>query len=101
MPPAFSRAGIFDVGEFETSPLRQASAAFTGKLPGEHHFFTALVGADDVRTQFAMPSLIAADHLLLGEDGVAEEIVGGAQHRKMFLLCSRECAKAITLGLER
>jgi hypothetical protein len=101
MPPAFSRAGIFDVGEFETSPLRQASAAFAGKLPGQHYFFTALVGADDVRTQFAMTSLIGADHLLLPEDGVAEEIVGGAQHRKMFLLCSKEYATGIALGLER
>jgi len=101
MPPAFSHVGIFDVGEFETSPLRQASAALTGKLPGEHDCFTALVGADDVRTQFAMTSLIAADHLLLPEDGVAEEIVGGAQLRKMFLLCSKECATGIALGLER
>src|SRR5450631_2875185 len=101
MPPAFSHVGIFDVGEFETSPLRQASAALTGKLPGQHDCFTALVGADDVRTQFAMTSLIAADHLLLPKDGVAEEIIGGARHRKMFLLCSRECATGIALGLER
>jgi hypothetical protein len=101
MPQAFSRAGILHVGEFETSPLRQLAAALTGKLPGEHDRFTALVGADDVRTQFAMASLISADHLLLPEDRVAEEIVGGARHRKMFLLCSRECAKGITLGLER
>src|SRR5450432_4837640 len=68
MPPALSRAGIFDVGAVETSPLRQASAAFAGKLPGQHDCFTAPVGADDVRTQFAMTSLIAADHLLLPED---------------------------------
>jgi hypothetical protein len=34
-------------------------------------------------------SLIGADDLLLPEDRVAEEIVGGARHgRKRFLLCS-------------
>src|SRR4030088_32189 len=86
MPAAFSRAGILHVGEFETSPLRQLAAALAGKLPGEHDLFTALVGADDVRTQFAMAPLIAADHLLLPEDGVAEEIVGGAMHRKNVLV---------------
>ena len=90
VPEAIARASISDIGKFQTPPLRQSAAAFSGELPRQHDLFTALVGADDVRAQFARASLIAADHLLLGEDGVAEEIVGGAGHaRKMFLLCSR------------
>ena len=80
MPAPIAGARFPDVGQFQTPPLRQLAAAFAGKLPGQHDFFTALVGADDVRAQFARASLIAADHLLLGEDGVAEESVGGAGH---------------------
>src|SRR6267154_4583019 len=77
MPAAIAGARIADVDQSQTSPLRQLAAAFAGKLPGQHDFFTALVGADDVRAQFAMASLIGADHLLLPQDRVAEEIVGG------------------------
>src|SRR5882724_8557346 len=81
MPASIARAGILDVGKFQAPPLRQPAAAFAGKLPGQHDLFAASVGADDVRTQFAGTAVIAAHDLPFGEDGVAEEGVGGAGHR--------------------
>jgi len=39
-----------------------------------------------MRAQLAMAAVIAADHLLLGEDGVAEERVGGRGHWLMMLM---------------
>jgi hypothetical protein len=80
IPPATTCPGVPDIGEFQTPPLRQLAAAFSAKLPRQHGFLAVLVGADDVRTQFANASAIAADHLLLAEDGVAEEGIGGAGH---------------------
>src|SRR5882757_290710 len=82
MPAAVAGARFPNVRQFQTSPLRQLTAAFAGKLPGQHDLFTVLAGPDDVRTQFAPAAVIAADHLLPGEDGVAEEIVGGAGQRR-------------------
>ena len=72
MPAAITRAGILHIGKSQTPPLRQLAAAFAGELPGQHGFLAALVGADDVRAQFAAATVIAAHHLLLGKDGVAE-----------------------------
>src|SRR5437879_13573968 len=90
VPAAIPRAGIPDIGQPQATPLRQLAGTFTGKLPRQHDLFAAFVGADDVRAQFAMAAFIGADHLLLGEDGVAEELVSGAGHRRRwFLLCSR------------
>src|SRR5580704_18252495 len=80
MPPAASCTGMAHISQFETTPLRQLPAAFTGELPGQHDLFAVLVGSDDVRTQFATPAIIGAEHLLLAEDGVAKERVGGARH---------------------
>ena len=81
MPAAIAGARIPDVGQSQTTPLRQLAAAVAGKLPGQHDLFAAPAGADDVRTQFARAAIIAAHDLLLGADGVAEESVGGAGHR--------------------
>src|SRR5665213_3575415 len=78
MPSAMPRPGVPDIGKFQAPPLRQLAAALPAKLPRQHGFLAFLVGANDVRTQFANASAITADHLLLGEDGVAEEGVGGA-----------------------
>jgi hypothetical protein len=33
MPASIARAGVSDVGEFQTPPLGQSAAAFAGKLP--------------------------------------------------------------------
>src|ERR1700722_1443565 len=80
VPAAAARADMVDIGQFQAAPLRQLSAAFAGELPGQDDLFAALVGTDDVRTQFAMPTVIATKHLLLGEDSVAEERVGSVRH---------------------
>src|ERR1700732_347465 len=73
-------AGVPDVGQSQAPPLRQWARAFSGELPRQHDFFAVLVGADDVRAEFARAAVIAAHDLLLGEDGVAEEGIGGAGH---------------------
>src|SRR3981189_1169222 len=86
VPAAIAGARIPDVGQSQTPPLRQLAAAFASELPGQHDLFAALAGADDVRTQFVRAAVIAADHLLPGEDGVAEESVGGAGHRQNNVL---------------
>jgi hypothetical protein len=80
MPAAIAGAGVPDIGKPQAAPLRQLAAAAAGELPGQHNLFAGPVGADDVRTEFAGAAAIAADHLLLGEDGVAEEGVAGARH---------------------
>ena len=80
MPAAISCAGISDIGDFQASPLRQLAAAFPTELPRQHGFLAILVGADDVRTQFARAAVVGAGHLLLGKDRVTEEDVGGAGH---------------------
>jgi hypothetical protein len=80
VPAAIARAGIPDIGKPQASPLRQLARTFPGELPRQHDLFAAFVGADDVRTQFAHAAVIAADDLLFGEDGVAEEVIGGAGH---------------------
>ncbi len=71
-------AGVPDVGQSQAPPLRQWARAFSGELPRQHDLFAAFVGADDMRTEFAGAAVIAALDLLLGEDGVAEEGIGGA-----------------------
>jgi hypothetical protein len=81
IPAASARTGVADIGEFQAPPLRQLAAAFPGELPRQHDLFAALVGADDVRAQFAMTAVIGAGHLLFAEDGVPEEGVGGVGHR--------------------
>jgi hypothetical protein len=80
VPETITRANISDIGKFQTPPLRQSAAAFSGELPRQHDFFATSVRADDMRTQFASTAAIAADHLLFAEDGVAEEGVGLAGH---------------------
>ena len=80
VPAAISCAGISDIGEFQASPLRQLAAAFPAELPRQHCLLAAFVGADDVRTQFAIAAVVGARHLLLGKDRVTEEDVGGAGH---------------------
>jgi hypothetical protein len=55
------------------------------QLPGQHDFLAVFVGADDMPSQLATIAGVTASHLLFGEDGVAEEGVGGGGH----LRCSR------------
>ena len=55
--------GVSDVGKPQAAPLRQAAAALSGKLPRQHHFLAASVMADDLRTQFAIAPVIAANDL--------------------------------------
>jgi hypothetical protein len=38
-------------------------------LPCQHSFLTAFIGAEDNRAKLAMTATIAADDLLLGENG--------------------------------
>src|SRR6478672_2902066 len=85
VPAAVAQAGIAHIGEPQAAPLRQPARALAGELPGKDDLFAILVGADDVRAQFAETAVIAADHLLLGEDGVAEEDVGSAGHRTIAI----------------
>jgi len=77
--PAAQVCGL-DLGESQTAPLRQLAAVRSGKLPGQHDLLAVLVGANDVRTQFAVGAVVCADDLLSSEDRVAEEGVGWAWH---------------------
>ena len=81
MPAAVACASVPDIGEFQAPPLRQPAAAFPAKLPRQHGLIAVLVGANDVGAQFAGAAAVDADHLLLGEDRVAEDGVTGAWHR--------------------
>ena len=74
MPAAPARAGIADIGQLQASPLRQRPRALAAELPGQHDLFAASIGADDVRAQLAKPAVIAADNLLLAENGVAKRV---------------------------
>jgi hypothetical protein len=85
MPTARTCPGVPDVGEFQAPPLRQLAAAFAVKLPRQHGVLAVLVGADNMRTQFAMASAVSADHLLLAENGFAEEGIGRAGHGGVHL----------------
>ena len=87
IPTAIARASILDAGEFQTSPLRQLAAAFAAELPAQHNLFAVLVGADDVRAQFATAALLAANDLLLGEDGIAKQGIIRAGHSVWLLAC--------------
>jgi hypothetical protein len=49
-------------------------------LPRQHGFLALPVGAENKRAKFAMTTAVAADHLLLGKDGVAEDGVGEGGH---------------------
>ena len=69
------------IGKAQASPLRQRAAAFACELPGQHDFLAALADAEDVRAELAKPAVIAAHHLLFGENGVAEQDVGRTGHR--------------------
>src|SRR5882672_12340433 len=80
MPTALARACVADVRQLQAAPLWQRPRTLAAELPGQHDLFAALVGADDVRAQFADAAVIAAHDLLLAEDGVAEEGIGGAGH---------------------
>jgi len=80
VPAAVSGPRVADIGELQASPLRQLAAARPGELPGQHDFLARQIGADDMRAQFARTAFIAADHLLLGKNGISEEGVGFAGH---------------------
>lgn len=81
LPRAFARASITNIGEPEAFPLRHAAAvALAAELPREHHLVAGPAVADDVRAELAHLATIGASHLLLGENGVAEEGVGGGAH---------------------
>jgi hypothetical protein len=86
MPAAATRAGVSDIGKPQTAPVRQLARALAGELPRQHDFLAAFAGADDVRTQFAGAAVITAHDLLLREDGMAKEAVGGAGHWDQRLL---------------
>lgn len=81
-PAAAAHAGLVHIRQPQAAPLRQRPAAFTSELPGQHRFLAALIGADDVRAKLAIAALVDTGHLLLSKDGVAEERVGPAGHRK-------------------
>jgi len=66
MPAATWGRGHTDIRQPHASPLRQGTAALAGKLPGQHGFLSASVGADDARTQVAMATVIGAGDLLFG-----------------------------------
>ena len=72
MPASIAYPRVPDIGQPQASPLRQSSAAAAGELPCQHHFLTAAVEADDVRTEFAGAAVVGTHHLLFAEDGVAE-----------------------------
>src|SRR5882672_1279388 len=80
MPTALARACVADVRQLQAAPLRQRPRTLAAELPGQHDLFATLVGAEDVRAEFAEAAVIVADDLLLTEDGIAEEGVGGALH---------------------
>jgi hypothetical protein len=84
MPAPVAGAGVADIGELEAPPLRELARALAAELPRQHDLLAILVGADDMGTQFAAMAAVAAGHLLLGEDGVAEEGVGGRGHGRSF-----------------
>jgi hypothetical protein len=84
MPAPIAGAGVPDIGQSQAPPLWQRARTFSGELPRQHDLFAAFVGADDVRADFAGTAVIAAHDLLFGEDGVAEEGIGGAGHGIFF-----------------
>ena len=56
--PSGRRASATYVGEPQAAPLRQVARTFAAELPGQHDLFAALVGADDVRAEFAEAAVI-------------------------------------------
>jgi hypothetical protein len=84
VPGPDTAARIPDIGKPKALPgasLRKlALANLAGKLPRQQSFLALLVGAENKRTKLAMTPAIAANHLLLGEDGGAEEGVSGRGH---------------------
>jgi hypothetical protein len=94
-PRTIAQAHVSDVGEHEAAPLaarRQLAARRTAELKRQHLLLAARV-ADDVRAQLAVVSAVHACHLLLFEDGLAEEAVGG----EGTLLASRRYIWAIVI----
>ena len=85
MPAAGMGAGISDMSQSKTAPLRKPAAALAGELPRQHDLFAASVGPDDMWTQLTMPAVVAAGDLLLPADRIAEESVGCARHRQARL----------------
>ena len=79
-PGPGAAACIANLGKPEALPgpasRKLAFADFAGKLPRQHRFLTLLVGPEHKRAKLAMMTAVAADHLLFGEDGVAENGVG-------------------------
>jgi hypothetical protein len=80
MPAPVAGTGVADIGELETPPLRQLATALAAELPRQHDFLAILAGADDMRTELTTIAAVDAGHLLLGEDGIAEEGVGRRGH---------------------
>ena len=70
--------GVTNRGQSQTSPLRQLARAFSGELPRQNNLFAGLVDTYDMWAQLAVPTFIAADHLLLPQNGIANQIIGGA-----------------------
>src|SRR6202035_616235 len=84
VPRSGPRLRVPDIGEPQATPLRQRTRTRAGELPGQRDLFTSLVGADDVRTELTVSAFIGAGHLLLAEDGIAEDRVGGGGHGYAF-----------------
>ena len=78
MPTAVMDTRVTNMGQPQASPLRQFARAFSSELPSQHDLFAGFIGADDMWANFAVATFVAADHLLLAEDGVANECVCGA-----------------------
>jgi hypothetical protein len=72
VPWPVTRISISDVGKPQAPPLRQLAAALSGELLRQHDFLTTLVETQDMRAQFAVAAFIGADHLLFGQDRIAE-----------------------------
>src|SRR4051812_49284751 len=84
MPRSGTAARVAHLGKPKAFPgaatWKLALADLAGKLPRQHGFLTALVQPEDNRAKLAMTPTVAADHLLLGEDRVTEDGVGGRGH---------------------
>lgn len=84
MPWSGTAARIAHLGKPKAFPgaatRKLALADFARKLPRQRGFLTALVAPEDKQAKLAMTAAIPADRLLLGQDGSAEDGVGGRGH---------------------
>ena len=89
MPFAVAEADVDEAVERETSPVvggsvdNRAATAVATELVEEALLAPAL-GAESMRAELTVEAVVDGGHLLLLEDGLLDQVVGGAQERSPF-----------------